>query len=191
MRGLRTVFQVFCLFFRRIYNSQNFFRNLLTFRNLRLKLNLPRIDMVIPITMSKAPMVTALHACHKQVDVTWPSALNVENKGLAEGPLSPCPISPWTKIENSIRKLFRENQNFFGDDRWMSKIRFWKITSKNDVLALMGFSWNPYLKRDGGSRLVIFSVKDPKQQSAKILFKTRCRYQTLKLPILIEFTKEN
>ena len=73
----------------------------------------------------------------------------------------------------------------------MSKIRFWKITLKNDVLALMGFSWNPYLKRDGGSRLVIFSVKDPKQQSVKILFKTRCRYQTLKLPILIEFTKEN
>ena len=59
---------------------------------LRLKLNLPRIDIAIPITMSKAPMVTALHACHKQVDVTWPSALNVENKGLAEGPLSPCPI---------------------------------------------------------------------------------------------------
>ena len=60
---------------------------------LRLKLNLPRIDIAIPITMSKAPMVTALHACHKQVDVTWPSALNVENKGLAEGPLSPCPIT--------------------------------------------------------------------------------------------------
>ena len=87
------LFQVFRSFFGRIYNSKNCFRNLLTFRNLRLRLNLPRIDMAIPITMSKAPMVTALHACHKQVDVTWPSALNVENKGLAEGPLSPCPIT--------------------------------------------------------------------------------------------------
>ena len=55
----------------------------------------------------------------------------------------------------------------------MSKIRFWKIVSKNDVLALRCFSWNPYLKTDGGSCLVIFSVKDPKQQSSvKILFKT-------------------
>ena len=93
LRALRTVFQVFHLCFGRVDNSKNCFGDLLTFRNLRLKMNLPRIDMAIPITMSKAPMVTALHACHKQVDVTWPSALNVENKGLAEGPLSPCPIT--------------------------------------------------------------------------------------------------
>ena len=49
----------------------------------------PKTAMVIPIIMSNDPNVTARHACHKQAEVTWPSALNLENKGLAEGPAPP------------------------------------------------------------------------------------------------------
>ena len=44
---------------------------------------------MIPIIMSKDPIVTARQACHKQAVETWPSVLKELNKGLAEGPLPP------------------------------------------------------------------------------------------------------
>ena len=58
-----------------------------------------------------------------------------------------------------------------------------RVKSKNDVLALRGFSWNPYFKRDGGSHLVFFSVKDPKQLSVKILFLFKNHVQVSNLKV--------
>lgn len=38
----------------------------------------------------------------------------------------------------------------------------------DDSLLLFCFSWNPYLKTDGANHPILFSVKDPKQNSVKV-----------------------
>ena len=55
---------------------------------------------------------------------------------------------------------------------------FGRLHRKMTSLALRDFSWNPYLKTDGGSHLIIFSVKDPKQQS---LFKNQVEVSNLEV----------
>ena len=35
--------------------------------------------------------------------------------------------------------------------------------------VLISSSWNPYLKTDGASHFILFSLKDPKQESVTIL----------------------
>ena len=45
--------------------------------------------------------------------------------------------------------------------------RFWKIIQKKYVIIFCIFSCNPYLKTDGAIHLILFSVKDSKQESVK------------------------
>ena len=70
---------------------------------------LPSTAMVIPITMSKDPTVTARQACHKQVVETWPSVLKEVNKGLAAGPFPPAPIRGPQYFLNSSSSCSRDS----------------------------------------------------------------------------------
>ena len=51
--------------------------------------DLPRMAMVIPRPISKDPIVTARHACHKQADVTRPSVRKLAHGTLPEPPPPP------------------------------------------------------------------------------------------------------